>query len=81
MHSPPLKLGHGSNNDDPDLASLDKIVARLKARMARQREEARIANPAQVLALQEQLRIEQEWRSLLEQQKNEIEDACIHAET
>ena len=49
--------------------------------MVRQREEARIANPAQVLALQEQLRIEQERRALLEQQKSEIEDACIHAET
>ena len=79
MHSPPLTPSHGSNNNDPDLASLDRIVARLKSRMARQREEAKIANPAQVLALQEQLRAEQERRALLEQQKSEIEDACIHA--
>ena len=81
MHSPPLTPGHGSNNDDPDLASLDRIVARLKARMVRQREEARLASPAQVLALREQLRVEQERRALLEQQKSDIEDACIHAET
>lgn len=35
MHSPPLTPGHDSNNDDPDLASLDIIVAWLRVKIAK----------------------------------------------
>lgn len=80
MHSPPLTPGHDSNNDDPDLASLDKIVARLRIKIAKQKQEARVVDPNQVMELQEQLRVEREKCALLEQQKKELDNACTYAE-
>ena len=46
MNSPPLTPGHDSNSDDPDLVSLDRIVASLRTKLTTQRMEARAAAPS-----------------------------------
>lgn len=48
MHSPPLTPGHDSNSDDLNLASLDRIVAKLQVKIAKQKQEAKAGDPRQV---------------------------------
>ena len=81
MNSPPLTPGHDSNSDDPDLVSLDRIVARLRTKLTNQRMEARAATPAHIRELQRKLQEEKDKCSQLERDKKDITDACVHAES
>ena len=81
MNSPPLTPGHDSNSDDPDLVTLDRVVASLRTKLTTQRMEARAAAPSHIKELQRKLQEEKERCSKLERDKKDITDACVHAES
>ena len=72
MNSPPLTPGHDSNSDDPDLVSLDRIVARLRTKLTNQSMEARAAAPAHIRELQRKLQVEKDKCSQLERDKRTL---------
>ena len=79
MNSPPLTPGHDSNSDDPDLITLDREVASLRAKLATQRMQARATGPNHVRELQKKLQEEKDRCSQLERDKKDITDTCVHA--
>ena len=81
MNSPPTTPGHDSNSDDPDLIILDRAVAILRTKVAAQRSQARVARSGQIEELQRQLVEERAKCSQLERDRQDITDACVHAES
>ena len=81
MNSPPTTPGHDSNSDDPDLITLDRVVASLRTKLAAQRSQDRVAGPGRIEELQRQLEEEKAKCSQLEKDRQDITDSCVHAES